>query len=155
LPSTVLIKDIVDALEIQFDEAPSFLDLETGKVETVFSEVLHDAGECSAGEEPSLPEWQEPQWEIAQRIAAMDRVLALPTKYDIHEWEIMRDFVNSVESSRIQEELARAIHGRGAFRMFKDTLYRHKIEKAWYAFRAAAWRRIAIAWCEEHGIAWQ
>jgi len=35
MPVTVRLKDIVDALEMQFDDASSFLDLDTGRVETV------------------------------------------------------------------------------------------------------------------------
>ena len=49
----------------------------------------------------------------------------------------------------------RAIHGRGAFRMFKDTLYRHKMEKSWFAYRTAALEQIARDWCEKHRLSWQ
>jgi hypothetical protein len=37
----VRLQDIVDALEMQFDEIPSFLDLDTGQVEAVSLELLH------------------------------------------------------------------------------------------------------------------
>lgn len=48
-----------------------------------------------------------------------------------------------------------AIHGKGAFRYFKDTLRRHEIESAWFDFRAAALRQIAIEWYEENEVAWK
>jgi hypothetical protein len=41
MPPTVLLKDIVDALEMQFDEYSSYLDLDTGKVETVSNPQEH------------------------------------------------------------------------------------------------------------------
>jgi hypothetical protein len=44
-PATVLIKDVVDALEMQFDEQLSFWDLDTGQVETVSRELLGVAEE--------------------------------------------------------------------------------------------------------------
>jgi len=51
--TTVLLKDIVDALEMQFDESSSFLDLDTGQVETVSHDLLGEAEETGE-EEPGL-----------------------------------------------------------------------------------------------------
>src|ERR1039457_766308 len=76
----------------------------------------------------------------------------LPTKYAIHEWDIMREFAESVEPERLSDELQNAIRGAGAFRYFKDTLRRYRREKDWYAYREEALRQIAIEWCEENGI---
>ena len=156
MPATVLLKDIVDALEMQSDEALSFLDLDTGQVETVSIELLGEAEESGDDEDPDLPAWQMPEWELAKRIASSDRFVRLPTKFDVHEWEIMREFSDSVESDRIREELLNAIHGAGAFRCFKDTLRRHRrLESAWFAFRTEALAEIARDWCEENHVEWR
>lgn len=153
MPATVVLKDIVEALELQFDEAASFLDLDSGQVETVSVELL---GKAEDGDEPepNLPDWQEQEWEVAKRIVSTDRFLSLPSKFDVNEWEIMESFSHSVESTRIREELLRAIHANGAFRYFKDTVRRHRIGEAWYGFRTDALRKIAIEWCEEHHLQW-
>jgi uncharacterized protein UPF0158 len=154
MSTAVLLKDIIDALDMQFDESSSFLDLDTGRVETVSNDLLRAADE-SVGEEPDLPDWQKQEWEIAKRIVSTDRFQQLPTKFDVHEWTIMQDFSHSVESDRIREDLRNAIHGAGAFRHFKDALRRYQIESAWFEFRAEALRQIALDWCEEHHIRWQ
>jgi hypothetical protein len=88
MPATVVLQDIVDALEMQFDEVASFLDLETGQVETIPDDLLRKAEEDD-GDEPDLPDWQEGQWEVARRIVSTDRFVSLPTQFDVHEWEIM------------------------------------------------------------------
>jgi len=154
MPATVLLKDIVDALEMQFDESSSFLDLDTGQVEIVSHELLGEAEE-SGDEEPDLPDWQTGEWEVAKRIVSSDRFVKLPTKFDIHEWSIMEEFAYSMESDAIQADLLNALHGRGAFRFFKDTVRRHGIEQDWFQFRDEALRDIAIDWCEEHRIKWK
>ena len=64
MPATVRLKDIVDALEMQFEESSAFLDLDTGQVETVSHALLREA-EDSGDEEPDLPTWQRDEWEIA------------------------------------------------------------------------------------------
>ncbi len=67
----------------------------------------------------------------------------------------MDEFSQSVKSARIREELLDAVHGAGAFRMFKSTIRRHHIESAWYKFREQALKQIAIDWCKENGIVWE
>ena len=91
MSATVLLKDIIDALEMQFDESSSFLDLDTGRVETVSNDLLGET-DAYVGEEPDLPAWQTQEWEIAKRIVSTDRFRQLPTKFDVHEWAIMQDF---------------------------------------------------------------
>src|SRR5271165_473279 len=154
MASTVLLSDIVDALEMQIDEAYSFLDLDTGQVETVSRDLLRDAEEDTS-EDPDLPDWQKEEWEVAKRIVSTDRFLKLPSKFDVHEWEIMHDFSRSVNSERIREDLLEAIHGKGAFRYFKDIVRRHRLESDWFTFRTDALRQLAIDWCEERDISWQ
>jgi hypothetical protein len=154
VPATVQLNDIIEALQMQFDECHSYLDLDTGQVETVSTELLREAEEES-DEEPDLPDGQDDEWEIAKRIVSTDRFIPLPTKFDVHEWAIMEEFSFSIESDSIRNEVSRAIHGAGAFRMFKDTVRRLGIEPAWFAFRADALREIAVEWCEENQIVWQ
>jgi Uncharacterised protein family (UPF0158) len=155
MPATVRLNDIVDALEMQFDESSSFLDLDTGQVETVSHALLREAEESGDDEEPDLPTWQKREWEIAKRIVSTDSFQKLPTKFEVHEWAIMQDFSRSLASDSIREDLLHAIHGEGAFRNFKDTLRRHRIESAWFAFRTETLRQIALSWCEENQIVWE
>jgi hypothetical protein len=155
MSTTVLLKDIVDALEMQFDESISFRDLDTGKVETVSRKLLGLAEESDDDEEPELPEWQEDEWEAAKRIASAGSFVRLPSEFDVHEWAILEDFTLSLEPGTARDDLLHAIHGSGAFRHFKAGVRRHRIEEAWFAFRAEALREIAIDWCEEHQIPWK
>lgn len=138
---------------MQVDEHSSFVNLDTGQVETVPDGFLQKAED---DEMPDLVEWQEEIWEMAKQIAASsDRFLSLPSKFDVHEWEIMQDFSRSLDSERIREDLLFAIHGADVFRHFKDTVRRRGIEKDWFAFRAGALKQIAIDWCEENQIVWE
>jgi hypothetical protein len=151
MPATVRLQALVEALEMQFDEHLSFLDLDTGEVETVAADLLSLAEESSA-QEPDILEWQKHEWETAKRIAATGRFLKLPSKHDVHEWVIMQEFADTVDSETTRRQLLQAIHGPGAFRWFKDVLRRHSIEPAWYAFRTETLRNIARRWCAEHNL---
>jgi hypothetical protein len=145
------LKEIVNALEAQTDESRSYFDTLTGEVYDVSLSMI---GAAEDGEEhPDIPEWQQKEWELAQRIVQSDGILQLPTKYEIHEWEIMNRFSQSVKKDAVRDDLLDAIHGPGAFRSFKSALRRHRIEQDWYDFRDQALRDIAAEWCEDHGIA--
>ncbi len=156
MPATARLKDIVEALEMLDDESSSFLDRDTGQVETVSRDLLREAEESAGDEEPDhLPTWQKQEWEIAKQILSTDRFQKLPSKFEVHDWAIVQDFAGSVQSDRIREDLLHAIHGAGAFRNFKDSLRRHGIEPAWLRFRAEALRQIALDWCEANQIIWE
>jgi len=147
----VKLSDIVDALEMQFDESGTYLDKETGEVITISFQVI---GMAEEGESPdTLPGWQQPEFKTAQSIdTTPDRFLALPSKFDVHEWQIMEEFASSVEDEALRDELLSAIHGRGAFRYFKDLIHRRGVKDDWYKFRAEALREIAVEWLEENGL---
>jgi hypothetical protein len=63
---------------------------------------------------------------------------------------IARDIVE--EDADIRGDLCDAIRGRGAFRRFKYRIQAYGIAAAWYRYRDAALREIAMAWCEAHDI---
>jgi hypothetical protein len=145
------LKEIVDALEMQFDEHSNYLDRHTGEVEMVSRDVLRLVEE--GGTADRLPQWQQGEFDIAKAFFEdPDRFVRLPTQWDIHEWEIMREFAESVEPEQLSRDLLQALSGKGAFRYFKDTLRRYRREQDWYDYRTRALREIATDWCEENGI---
>ena len=81
-----------------------------------------------------------------------DSYVSLPDQYDIHEYQMMVDFVRTIEDERKQDLLFNALHGKGAFRRFKDTAIELEVIKDWYEYRANQYKRIAIEWCEENNI---
>jgi len=149
----VKLSTITDAMEIQSEQTSTYLDKRTGEVVLLTSDDLRYA------DEEHLPEWLKPEQlediELARKVVESDDYVSLPSKFDIHEWEIMRDFCCSLEDERLADDLLDAIHGSGAFRLFKREIRRRGIEDNWYKFRDAAFRKIAIAWCEDNGIEYE
>ena len=88
----------------------------------------------------------------ARKILASKDWLRLPSKFDIHEWEIMNRFGQSLSDDAQGAEIADAIHGNGAFRVFKATIRRLGIEEAWFAYKQRALEDIAREWLAEHGL---
>lgn len=80
-----------------------------------------------------------------------ERFIRMPDKYEIHEYSIMEDFIESLPEGNNQNQLYRAIRGKGAFRRFKDSVNRMEIAEIWYEFQANAYKEIAVRWCQDNG----
>jgi hypothetical protein len=145
----VSLREVVEGLEMGGDESRCFLDKRTGEVIMLTDE---DFGEVESDPD-DLPEWQR---EIVQKAREIDEgsedFLELPDSFEIHEWQIMEDFCNSLEDPVAREGLLERIHGDGAFRRFKDGIYRYKVANEWFRFRGKAFEEIAIRWLEANEI---
>ena len=146
----VKLQDILEGMDFQSDEQPSFLNLSTGEVVSITDEELRAAENDAPLED--FPEWQHDAIRIAGEIVAADHYLPLPDHFAINEYQIMERFCLSVDDEDMRDDLCDAIRGRGAFRRFKDRVQACGIAEAWYRYRDAALREIAVAWCEAHGI---
>ncbi|WML46713.1 UPF0158 family protein [Neobacillus sp. PS3-34] len=147
----VKLKDIIEEMEIQFEESSSLLNVKTGEIVLVSSEDLRAAED----EKPfdHLPEWQKENRMIAIDVVEnYENYIELPTKYDINEYEIIEEFCFTVSDQRKQDTLLRAIEGKGAFRRFKDKIIDLEIEDQWYSYREECFKQIAIEWCQDNDI---
>ena len=153
MPVKVKLNEIVGALEMQYDERPSYVNLDTGEVHTIARELL-DLDQ-RPGAEDVVPPSQKAELAVARSIAGGGPFHRIPSNHDIHEWKIMEEFAHSMRSEALREDLLDAIHGAGAFRNFKREIKRHAMDDAWFQFRTDALRQIAIEWCEGLGLAWK
>ena len=84
-----------------------------------------------------------------------DDFVLLPTQYDINEYSIMEDFIDEIDNEEIKYKLYESIRGKGAFRRFKNMIYYLNVKNQWYDFRAKAFKKIAIEWCEDNNISYE
>jgi hypothetical protein len=147
----VNLKDIIEEMELQFEESRSLLNVKTGEIVLVTSEDLRAAED----EKPldHLPEWEQEKIKTAIDVVEnFENYIELPTKYEINEYEVMEDFCIKVSDKHKQDVLLRAIKGKGAFRRFKDQIIDFKIEDQWYTYRDERYKQMAIKWCQRNNI---
>ena len=149
MPVVISLSEFIDAIESATDEADSYLDPDSGEIAYVTDEMRDLAQE---GEDEHTPDWMRGDLPKVREGLESGRFLSLPTKFDVHEWAIMEEFSHEQENERVRGALLDAIHGSGAFRMFKSTIRRLGVEKDWYKFRNEAIKQIAVEWLEEHHL---
>lgn len=148
----VRLKDVADHLDMQMDEMTFYLDKRTGEIVAVTDEELR---ELEWSEPEDLPQWLRDSASQLEEIQKSDHYVPLPSSFDVHEWDIMKRFAESQESPEVRTALLDAIHGSGAFRMFKATVERLGIRDAWFGFKEEALMEIARRWLEAEGIAYE
>jgi hypothetical protein len=121
------------------DDAPVVYDRQTGEIHFLFDDLEGMIGEEGA--------------ELL-RLYEQDksgRFVQLPSQFDRDDYRIMQKFAYA-QDGEAGQRLQRAIHGRGAFRYFKDTVYELDLENDWYQFRDQYHKRDMVYWCRENDI---
>jgi hypothetical protein len=127
----VLLRDIVEALDVPNEDWSVFLNRHTGRLVTLTGD--------DEEEDEALVEDDE-VW------------LQLPDKFEIEEFDMIERFCHQVGEQRVREELLRAIQGSGAFRRFNGLVRLRGQVDAWHAWRNDCMTDIAVRWLEENGI---
>ena len=81
-----------------------------------------------------------------------EKSIILPTQYEINEYQIMVDFIETIDNLEIKNNLQRLIQGKGAFRRFKDYCFDENIIQDWYKYRDERYKEIAIEWCKQNEL---
>ena len=91
--------------------------------------------------------------ELIEEIEYSDDYILVPNKYDVDEYSMMERFIYTIPSELIQSRLEESIHGKGAFRRFKDAIFNLGINEEWYKFRDECYKEFIKEWCEYYNIA--
>ena len=81
--------------------------------------------------------------------------IILPMHYEINEYQIMENFIDTINDIEIKNNLHRLIQGKGAFRRFKDYCIELDIIQDWYKYREEKYKQIAINWCKENDLSYK
>lgn len=151
MTNKVKIKDIIEEMEMQLDGYRSFVKVRTGEVFSVSEDDLIDAEDEKTIDD--LQDWQIENLEIVNEIVEnYEDYKELPSRYELDEYKIVKDFCLTVKDVKVQKILLITIEGKGAFRRFKDAVIEFNIEMDWYSYRDRRYKDLAIAWCQNNDI---
>lgn len=152
------LSNLVDSIEMSTDsECQLYFDRQTGEVISIDQSILSAMEEGDEASLTDIPDWQKPEIEFARAILKdrEGRFIDPPDMFDFNEYQHMQWFIETIADRDIAEQLFRSIRGSGAFRKFKNTLYRLHLEDRWYRYRGQAMKEFAIEWAEENNVSYQ
>ncbi len=149
-----------------------YLDLETGKVIGIDDEtnrMLEELIEEMYDEQDTqitfleellqqrndIRDWQKEILLEADRVDREfgQRYVSVEPDDPYQGYNDMDHFIATLDNEDLQDRLSRAIHGRGAFRRFKDLVARHPdVEEQWYAYKDARAKERLLRWLDENDI---
>src|SRR5262245_21822393 len=138
----VSLEDVANELDGLSQDTQAYIHRETGELITLMEPEIAFIEEGAEEGLDDLGGDDEARGKLRE-MAGSDKWVMLPDSFDIHEWQIMRDFADTIADETVQSEILQALHGSGAFRYFKDTVYRHGIQDDWFAFKREALKEIA------------
>jgi len=148
----VSLRQVAEELEALPDEWTAYIHRETGELYSFSDEEAAQAEGEDEEDEDERADWEKESLAKAAEILNSEAWIALPSKFEINEWEIMRDFAQSQTDREAAENLLRAIQGRGAFRYFKDKVNQYGLRDEWFEFKKRSLEEIAREALEEAGI---
>ena len=129
----IKLSEVIDALDFTNDEIEYYYNPDDSKI------FMSNIGEIETLNEDELDE-------------LFEKSIMLPTRYDINEYSMMEDFIETINDVKLYNQLCIAIKRPGAVRAFKDTCINFEIIEDWYKFREKKYKEIAINWCKENNI---
>jgi hypothetical protein len=148
----VSLRDVVHEMDTFSEGDTAYINRKTGELFTVSDE---EAGlvEDDMTDSEDLPEWHRELLHKVREVLESTDFIALPNKFDIHEWSVMDRFASSLSEDEDKEgQLRDVLHGRGAFRGFRALVKALGVEQEWYRYRAEAFEEIARRFLEAHEI---
>lgn len=132
----VSLEKIIEGLEMVNDIDDCYYNPESNEI------FLSNIGECENLSEDEIDE-------------LFEKSIILPTQYEINEYQIMKEFIDTIDNLEIKNNLHRLIQGKGAFRRFKDYCINVNIIQNWYDYREQRYKDIAINWCKGNNIQYE
>ena len=155
------------AFGLNSEETTAYLDTETGGVVIVENYAVDQLEELLTNEEtlddiqatlkaqPGLTEIEREQLMDAARVEGdmANRYRMVPQQNSRDGYRDMQEYIEALEDDHLRELLEVAIQGSGAFRRFKDVLYRFpEAQGNWFKFREEREQRRRLDWLNSEGI---
>lgn len=93
-------------------------------------------------------------WDLNSVVFDKNRYLELPSDYEFMEYQMMEAFIETLADGSQKRSLAAIIRRIRAFRRFRELVEEYGLMEKWEEFRNKEYHKIAVAWCEQHGLLW-
>lgn len=160
--------DLEEAFELSNFDSTAYFDTETGVVIIIMDETKMELEEVIAdgdnlavvlsklrGDE-TLSERERQVLIAAVEIEFadnLDRYKMIPRQDSREGYRDMQKYIRTLDDDHLSELLEAAIQGSGAFRRFKDVLYRHpEARQNWFKFRDERLKRRMVSWLKSQEI---
>ena len=81
---------------------------------------------------------------------ANDNIINMFDYFYKNDYDIMQDFIDTIEDINLREKLYYATRGRGAFSRFRYIIESNDLLDDWYKYKDEKYKTIAKEWCVDN-----
>ncbi len=81
-----------------------------------------------------------------------DKIINMFDYFYKNDYDIMQDFIDTIEDVNLREKLYEATRGRGAFSRFRYIIESNDLLDYWYKYKDEKYKAIAKEWCIDNNI---
>lgn len=107
---------------------------------------------CETGEVLARTDLMEGDDETLEALEEDPAWVAVLSSFDLHDMETMRRYTNRIAGPAASKELSEALHGRGAYRRFRDVIRRRGLQDEWNEYREKKHEESVRFHLKQHGI---
>lgn len=149
----VNLKDVIECLEHEGEHLTHFYNKDTGVIMYVEDE---NTSSYTANDYERLKDFEEWEQELIKMLydynTNKDNYIQLPSIKILDEFNLMVEFLSSLNDSNIKESLLLIAREKNNLRKLREKIEEAGISNDWYDYREAAENEIAIKWCNDNNI---
>ncbi len=152
LQDRVSVRAVVERLLAVGDHEMTFFDRDTRRFVTLSDKVLG----LVQGNEPLDDHGDSARMDLkdVRRKLKSKVLLPLPTKAETKEFLLQERFCEELQEGEARQQMQRVMRGEPGFRSFDGAVKRLGLVARWHERRDAEFGRIAAAWLDRNGIAY-
>lgn len=128
----IRIEEIINAIATSAKDTEYYYDTETGDLEmTIDGEILGNRDIDLNDDE---------------------RYIRLPDRYELDEQKMVTDFARHADDPVLRAKLLQVISQDDSLNLFRETVQALNVSVHWDHYREAAFRKVAMEWCDYNGI---
>ncbi len=153
-PRPLSLRAVIDRLASVGDEQTVLLDRSTGRFVMLADQFLA----AVEGDDPvedlidDTVAFTEAQLEDLRRKLRAKKLLPLPTKVEMKEFQLRERFCAELPEGDAKQEMQKVLRGQTGYRSFDGAVTRLHITEQWNHFRDTGFATVAAAWLQRHEI---
>ncbi len=148
----IKLKDVLDALIYTEDDCTTYINKVTGEIATISDEESNYAHEEI---DQTSPEWIIAGRVRVKQVLESEDFLEMPSKFDLHEESMMKNFCNTIEKEDVKNYLLKTLGSSSAAENFSQYVEKFDLHKQWITYRDNSIKDIAIKFLQEKSIPYQ
>ncbi len=145
----VKMKEVLESLIYTEDDCTTYINKVTGELATISDEESNHAHEEL---DETAPEWIIAGRPRVKQILESEEFLEMPSKFDLHEDNMMTSFCETVEKEDVKNYLLKTLKGNHAVDNFNQSIEKFDLGKKWITHRDNSMKEIAVKFLNDHSI---